>query len=96
MPCRFIGLYGTPSLRDRWERDDRDARAPDRAIGCGAGAGEQEGGSLLIDAVLAATTIDIDANALVSADRAFADVPGLTHVIPDDTGVKKLLEDAVC
>lgn len=44
------------------------------------------------DAVLAATAIDIDANALISADAAFADVPDLTHVIPDDAGVEKLLE----
>lgn len=44
------------------------------------------------DAVLAATAIDIDANALVSADGAFADVPGLTHIIPDGAGVNKLLE----
>jgi predicted nucleic acid-binding protein len=44
------------------------------------------------DAVLAATAIDLDTSALVSADSAFADVPGLTHVIPEDAGVKKLLE----
>ncbi len=44
------------------------------------------------DAVLAAAAIDIDTTALVSADGAFADVPDLTHVIPDDAGVKKLLE----
>jgi predicted nucleic acid-binding protein len=44
------------------------------------------------DAVLAATAVDIDANALVSADDAFAGVPDLTHVIPDDAGVKKLLD----
>jgi uncharacterized protein len=43
------------------------------------------------DAVLAATAIDLDASALVSADSAFADVHGLTHVVPDDDGVKKLL-----
>jgi predicted nucleic acid-binding protein len=43
------------------------------------------------DAVLAATAIDLDASALVSADAAFADVHGLTHVVPDDDGVKKLL-----
>jgi predicted nucleic acid-binding protein len=43
------------------------------------------------DAVLAAAAIDVDADALVSADAAFADVPDLTHVIPDDAGVGKLL-----
>ncbi len=46
------------------------------------------------DAVLAATAIDVDASAFVSADGAFAHVPGLPHVIPDDAGVKKLLEGA--
>jgi predicted nucleic acid-binding protein len=45
------------------------------------------------DAVLAATAIDVGASALVSADRAFADVPDLTHVVPDDAGVKRLLEE---
>jgi uncharacterized protein len=44
------------------------------------------------DAILAATAIDLDSSALVSADGAFADVPGLTHVVPHDAGVKKLLE----
>jgi uncharacterized protein len=44
------------------------------------------------DAVLAATAIDLDASALVSADGAFADVHGLTHVVPDDDGVEKLLD----
>lgn len=35
------------------------------------------------DAVLAAASIDAGATALVSADSAFADVPGLRHVFPD-------------
>jgi uncharacterized protein len=43
------------------------------------------------DAVLAATAIDLDASALVSADAAFTDVRGLTHIAPDDEGVEKLL-----
>jgi predicted nucleic acid-binding protein len=43
------------------------------------------------DAVLAATAIDNDAGALVSADAAFADVPGLSHVAPDDDGVERLI-----
>jgi uncharacterized protein len=47
------------------------------------------------DAVLAATAIDVDADALVSADGAFAGVPGLTHVVPDDAGVDRLLETRV-
>jgi predicted nucleic acid-binding protein len=46
------------------------------------------------DAVLAATAIDIDARALISADRAFTDVPDLTHLVPDDAGVKQLIDDA--
>lgn len=45
------------------------------------------------DAVLAATAIALDANAFVSADVAFADIHELTHVIPDDEGVDKLLKD---
>jgi len=44
------------------------------------------------DAVLAATAIDIDASAFVSADGAFAHVANLPHVIPDDAGVNKLLK----
>lgn len=44
------------------------------------------------DAVLAATAIDADVSALVSADGAFADVPDLTHVVPDDAGVEQLLQ----
>lgn len=46
------------------------------------------------DAVLAAATIDINARALISADRAFADIPNLTHVIPDEASVTKLLDEA--
>jgi predicted nucleic acid-binding protein len=44
------------------------------------------------DAVLAATAIDIDAGALVSADGAFAHVTGLRHVVPDDASVDELLK----
>jgi uncharacterized protein len=44
------------------------------------------------DAVLAAAAIAIDANALVSADLAFAEVDNLPHVVPDDDGVDKLLK----
>jgi predicted nucleic acid-binding protein len=43
------------------------------------------------DAVLAASAIDVGARALVSADAAFATVPGLTHVTPDGTGIAALL-----
>jgi predicted nucleic acid-binding protein len=43
------------------------------------------------DAVLAATALDLGASALVSADAAFASIPSLTHVVPDRTGLAKLL-----
>ena len=43
------------------------------------------------DAVLAAAAIGSGAAALVSADSAFADVPGLTHVMPDKAGIERLL-----
>lgn len=42
------------------------------------------------DAVLAATALSIGAQALISADLAFAAVPGLRHVIPDAAGVAGL------
>jgi predicted nucleic acid-binding protein len=43
------------------------------------------------DAVLAAAAIGAGASALVSADRAFAEVPGLTQVFPDKEGIAALL-----
>ncbi|MGI8537414.1 MAG: type II toxin-antitoxin system VapC family toxin [Mycobacteriales bacterium] len=43
------------------------------------------------DAVLAAATLAAGAEALVSADAAFAEVPGLTHVPPTEDGVGQLL-----
>lgn len=43
------------------------------------------------DAVLAASAVVAGADALVSADTAFASVPGLRHVVPDAAGVEKLL-----
>lgn len=43
------------------------------------------------DAVLAAVTGSRSVTALVSADRAFARVPGLDHVYPDAAGVDALL-----
>lgn len=43
------------------------------------------------DAVLAAATMAGGADALVSADRAFAEVAGLRHLIPDDAGIAALL-----
>jgi uncharacterized protein len=44
------------------------------------------------DAMLAAAALETGAHALVSADGAFAHVPGLRHVIPDDKGVEELLK----
>lgn len=43
------------------------------------------------DAVLAAAAIDAGATALVSADTAFAAVPALTHLVPDEAGVGQIL-----
>jgi uncharacterized protein len=43
------------------------------------------------DAVLAAAALDLGADLLVSADPAFASVPGLRHVLPDAAGVAGLL-----
>jgi len=43
------------------------------------------------DAVLAAAARDMGASSLVSADRAFGEVPDLAHVVPDATGIGALL-----
>lgn len=43
------------------------------------------------DAVLCAVALESGADAPVSADRAFAAVPGLHHVVPDADGVAQLL-----
>ncbi|MGA2471648.1 MAG: type II toxin-antitoxin system VapC family toxin [Solirubrobacteraceae bacterium] len=45
------------------------------------------------DAVLAASAIGAGASALVSADAAFSGVPGLTHIVPDRSGVAALAGD---
>ena len=52
---------------------------------------EQLTGVGAFDAVLAAAASDVGANALVSADRAFGEVPGLAHVVPDAPGIGVLL-----
>lgn len=44
------------------------------------------------DAVLAATALDADVSALVSADAAFSHVINLPHVVPDEAGVERLLK----
>lgn len=46
------------------------------------------------DAVLAATAIDADARGLVSADRAFAKIKGIEHVLPDAEGITRILREA--
>lgn len=43
------------------------------------------------DAVLAAVALDTKYTTIVSADRAFAVVPGLRHVYPDTEGITSLL-----
>jgi len=43
------------------------------------------------DAVLAATAAAAGAEALVSADAAFAELPDVMHVAPDSSGVRRLL-----
>ena len=43
------------------------------------------------DAVLAAASMDADAQALVSADAAFAEVAGLTHLTPDDPALNAIM-----
>lgn len=46
------------------------------------------------DAVLAAAARAAGAEALVSADEAFSSVATITHVLPDDDGVRQLLGSA--
>jgi uncharacterized protein len=43
------------------------------------------------DAVLAAAALSAGAQALVSADKAFAAIATLPHVVPDEDGVEALL-----
>ena len=53
-----------------------------------------KGGRLgAFDAVLAETAGAAGAEALVSADPAFGEVPGLRHVVPTDEEVGQLLRD---
>lgn len=44
------------------------------------------------DAVLAAAATQAGASALVSADIAFTDLPDITHIVPDVSGISGLLE----
>ena len=43
------------------------------------------------DAVLAAVALDTKQATVVSADRVFASIPGITHVFPDEAGVASLI-----
>jgi uncharacterized protein len=43
------------------------------------------------DAVLAAAALGTGAPALVSADTAFSEIATLTHIVPDEDGVRSLL-----
>jgi predicted nucleic acid-binding protein len=47
------------------------------------------------DAVLAATALASDAEAIVSADATFAQVPSLAHVVPGTPEFERLLEPGV-
>jgi hypothetical protein len=53
---------------------------------------EEYDGLGMSDAVLAASAMQSGADALVSADRAFAAVRGLTHLDPSGPEVQRLLE----
>lgn len=52
---------------------------------------EQHGALGAFDAVLAAATKLSGADVLVSADRAFASVSGITHLEPDDPALARLI-----
>lgn len=43
------------------------------------------------DAVLATVALDSKYATLVSADQAFAQIPGLHHVLPDENGIADLI-----
>ena len=61
----------------------------DLSAGLAVYAGAEHLGAF--DSVLAAAARTASADALVSADRAFAEAPGVRHVFPDDAGVDSLL-----
>lgn len=48
----------------------------------------------VFDAVLAAAAIHSGAEALVSADVAFAELPGIAYVAPDPAGISGLLRES--
>lgn len=48
-----------------------------------------------VDAVLCAAVLEVGAVAIASADAAFAEVAGLQHVVPDESGVAGLLDGSI-
>lgn len=45
------------------------------------------------DAILAAAALNAGAQALISADTAFAEVPNLRHIIPNAAGIAAILQE---
>lgn len=46
------------------------------------------------DAVLAAAAHAVGADALVSADKGYSALSGIRHVIPDEAGIRRLLDSS--
>jgi hypothetical protein len=63
------------------------------ALRAGLGVFRERGRLGAFDAVLGAAATAAGAAAVVSADAAFADLPGVRHVRPDAAGVAALLSD---
>lgn len=59
-------------------------------VGLGLWADNEQMGAF--DAILAAVALDTKYATVVSADRAFATIPGITHVFPDAEGIASLIE----
>ena len=93
---RLCGEYGWPVADTRALfdviRHVRDFTVTDEHLRRGLSLFESNERLGAFDAVLAATAIDVDASALVSADGAFAEIAGLPHMLPDDDGVEQLLK----
>lgn len=53
---------------------------------------EETAGAGAFDAVLASAAHAIGADALVSADRGYAGMSAVRHVVPDDNGIRGLLQ----
>ncbi|MGH3612011.1 MAG: type II toxin-antitoxin system VapC family toxin [Pseudonocardia sp.] len=67
---------------------------PDAAVDDALALLEDHAALGAFDAVLAGASLRADCRAIVTADRAFAKVPGLPVVFPDDAGVTALLSPA--